>query len=563
MYALLVESLDDEYEADVLKGALAGARDAEASLLCVAGGVVGGVAADNLARNFAFDLVPKHASILALVSAIGAAIGPDQMEQWLARYQRANTCCVGQTIPGYPSVCVDNLGGMRKGVDHLLNEHSCSRIAFIGGPAASREAQDRLAAYKQALQDAHLVVDERLILEGDYTKPSGSKAVSELLDERRIKVESLDALVSANDYMALGAMDELQHRNVQVPGQLAIVGFDDVESARLARPQLTTVRQAAVSLGREGIHLLTNSRAAPSDVRVLPTELVVRRSCGCNHEDVRLSDSARMPTVGLHTEASFVQRRQIILAEMARAARGRMGAAGSNWETRLFEALVSDLRGNDSEEFSRTLAILLRKMEWERLDGNLVQVVLTSLRQQSLPCVEGDTKARNRLEEVLHEARILVGAIGAQAEARHQGILGDRFRAFSKQARAAVFGDEAVLSEIAAQNLPALGVDACVIAELDDSGDLERDTSVVFGFGPGGRRLRGERLPPRALASYPLVRRAGRALFLLPIVCAGQPLGAAVLCASTIDGLILEDLRDLLGTLLAVCRLRRAGSLRA
>ena len=117
-------------------------------------------------------------------------------------------------------------------------------------------------------------------LRGDFEKSAGEAAVELLVDERKVQ---FDALSRRNDYMALGAIPALEERDLQVPSDVAVVGFDDIEDARFSTPPLTTVAPAALSAGRGRARLvlaqLEGAEVAPR--RPPPTELVVRLSCGC------------------------------------------------------------------------------------------------------------------------------------------------------------------------------------------------------------------------------------------------------------------------------------------
>jgi hypothetical protein len=99
-------------------------------------------------------------------------------------------------------------------------------------------------------------MDPRLVLSGSWLRESGALAVRELFDVRGVPVEGVSAIACANDYMALGALDELRERGISVPGEIAVTGFDDVEALRSARPPLTTVAQPTEALGREGLKRL-------------------------------------------------------------------------------------------------------------------------------------------------------------------------------------------------------------------------------------------------------------------------------------------------------------------
>jgi hypothetical protein len=198
---------------------------------------------------------------------------------------------MGTTIAGRLSVRVDNATGIRDAVRHLVEVHGKQNIGFIRGPALSDEAEVRYAAYREALAAHGIDPDPRWVAEGDYNRPSGGQAVRSILDQKRVSVHALDALVCANDYMALGALDELARRGISVPEQIALIGFDDMPSAAESRPALTTIRQPAIEQGREGLKqlVLLASGATPAGDSVLPVELKIRRSCGCTSLDLGLA----------------------------------------------------------------------------------------------------------------------------------------------------------------------------------------------------------------------------------------------------------------------------------
>jgi DNA-binding LacI/PurR family transcriptional regulator len=560
LIAFLTESLDDEHEVRVLGGVLTGAREIDASVLCVAGGGLGDPHPARAARNFAFDLVgPETASgVLVLSSAIASAMAPEDYRAWLGRFDGVPLCSLGIAVPDRPSVIVDNGNGVHSAVLHLIKTHGAERIAFIRGPSGGAEAEERLAAYRAALAEGGLKEDPRYELDGDFTRPSGVAAVQMLLDERRVPAAALDAVVAANDYMALGAMEELGRRGIHVPNEVAVVGFDDIASASLAHPALTTVRQPASDLGRDGVRTVAalGTNQPVTTLEVLPTELVVRASCGCTEPHVGLASQHSMHPHG-GVEASFVQRRPIILAEMMRAARGTFGAAGGGWEGRLLDALIAELRRGEPGGFHRALEQVLRKIERTRADARVVQEVLSTVRSQSLACVGSDSTMRARLEDAIHEARAVASAFTALSEALRVREAAGRVRAFESRVRALLFDAPSTLAEVAAEELTELGIEAALLAELAPSGDPSHPARVVFGFGAGGRRAGGEEVALRSVAHHPLFERTGRALVLLPVILGRRPLGALLLSVSSLDGALFEDLREFFGTVLAVLQLRR------
>jgi LacI family transcriptional regulator len=136
---------------------------------------------------------------------------------------------------------------------------------------------DRLAGYMAALRDRGVISDPGLIAEGDFTEAGGYRAMQQLLTRR------LDAVFVASDMMAIGAMRAMREAGVRVPEDVAVVGFDDLPQAARTEPPLTTVRQPTYRLGATTVDSLLDLIECPNSSPrriVLPTELVVRASCG-------------------------------------------------------------------------------------------------------------------------------------------------------------------------------------------------------------------------------------------------------------------------------------------
>lgn len=176
---------------------------------------------------------------------------------------------------------VDNMGGARMATEHLIRLGH-KRIGTITGPLDMTPAQDRLDGYREVMSTHRLPVSDGLVAEGDFTEASGRAAMTQLLREKPT------AIFAASDSMAIGAIKAIRAAKLHVPQDIAIVGFDDVPSARTIAPELTTIRQPIERIGQLAVETLVNliergrtEKGARSTGRiVLPTELVVRGSCG-------------------------------------------------------------------------------------------------------------------------------------------------------------------------------------------------------------------------------------------------------------------------------------------
>jgi LacI family transcriptional regulator len=176
-------------------------------------------------------------------------------------------------------VDVDNVGGARMAVEHLIRLGH-RRIATITGPLRMAHGEDRLIGYRQALEAHQIAVDEKLIVEGDYTEASGSVGAQRLLPIKPT------AIFAASDIMAIGALRAIRDAGLRVPEDVALVGFDDVSIAAAIEPALTTIQQPIEHLGSMAAELLLEilehppEADAPASRIVFPTKLVVRDSCG-------------------------------------------------------------------------------------------------------------------------------------------------------------------------------------------------------------------------------------------------------------------------------------------
>lgn len=176
----------------------------------------------------------------------------------------------------FPSVSVDNRKGARIAVEHLLSLGH-RRIAYIGGPSRLLMSTDRYQGYIDALTAAGIAPASDLILEGDFHLASGRAAVRKLHD-RQVEYT---AIFSTNDEMAVGAVNELRALGLNVPTDVSVIGFDDVDFALSSDPPLTSVRQPRLEVGRRAMQMMVDllaGRKLATRLHEADVELVVRSS---------------------------------------------------------------------------------------------------------------------------------------------------------------------------------------------------------------------------------------------------------------------------------------------
>jgi LacI family transcriptional regulator len=215
-----------------------------------------------------------HSGHLDGVIVASAQLNDPIMPRLLESHQ---PCVLVGHHPDYPQipwVDVDNVAGA-KGMAGYLIGLGHRRIGAITGPLGAIAAQDRLAGYRQALEQAGIPYDSALVAEGDFTEASGYGAM-----ERLLRAEPT-AVFAASDMMAVGAMKALAQAGRRVPEDVSVAGYDDAPIAELVDPPLTTVQQLVVELGKVATEKLIGLLEAPDSPvqpHLLSTRLVIRRS---------------------------------------------------------------------------------------------------------------------------------------------------------------------------------------------------------------------------------------------------------------------------------------------
>lgn len=176
--------------------------------------------------------------------------------------------------PNIGCVGVDNIKGSIMAVEHLI-KLGHKKIAFINGHEEASVSYERLDGYYAALNRHKVKIENELIVNGEFTYEGGKKAALELID----KDCGITAIYCASDLMACGAIEALESKGYQVPEDISIVGFDDIDICNFVTPKLTTIRQDKEKIGRAAANLMLSMMNGNYLGRVvIEPELIVRES---------------------------------------------------------------------------------------------------------------------------------------------------------------------------------------------------------------------------------------------------------------------------------------------
>ncbi len=193
-----------------------------------------------------------------------------------------------------PVVTVENKDGAAMLVDHLIEVHGRRQIVFLRGPEGHEDSVWRERGYCEALEAHKIQFNAELIASGQFDEDEAFASIQKIL----LDGISFDAVFAGDDDSAIGAMRAIKAAGRLIPGDVAVVGFDDVPFARYLSPALTTVRAPIEEVGREAVRQLArlmNGEGAEL-LTLMRTELVIRESCGCSPASVDLQDELSSST---------------------------------------------------------------------------------------------------------------------------------------------------------------------------------------------------------------------------------------------------------------------------
>jgi signal transduction histidine kinase/DNA-binding LacI/PurR family transcriptional regulator len=417
--AVLNAQISRVWNAEFMAGVLDSAVAHEVNVISFSGGKPNPIpsSSGNLSYGL-YDLIkPGQFDGILLAADIAHGISIDEVKNFIKIFGDTPIASCAIPIKNIPSTITDNEGGMRAVIQHLIQEHGYKRIAFIRGPKGQLEAEQRFEAYKAELKANHVRFDENLVLEGDFSPESGRAAVRTLFDERGIRVQ---AIASSNDRMAFGVLEVLSQRGISVPDSIAITGFDNVGESQSMGVPLTTVHQSFYEAGKKSFEALLKkiNGEAVEDITTLPSDLVVRWSCGC------LPDSIHKAIV-LPREVAHTGRLE---NKRDAAIRALLGAAGiRESETpqieyveifgQAWDIFLTSLRETDkNDQFLKSIQLIVETLDKNGYDFNTWQNVISTFRKYALGGINSNTTML-RAENLFQQARMLVGELSQRAQA--------------------------------------------------------------------------------------------------------------------------------------------------
>lgn len=401
-----------------------------------------------------------------------------QREEWFrllqSRFPSLTMFNTARLYKGCHGTAPDSYGGMKGIIRHLVDVHKCRRIAFVRGPEDSWAANQRYQAYTDILTENDIDIDPNLVTPhlgwGD-----GMKAVDILLDKRQVQLKTdVDAIVGCNDSLALTILEGLQLRGIQVPRDVAVVGFDDHAQSSFSSPPLTTGAYYIDKYAAEMLLSLLAGEKVPEQ-SFAPTEVVIRRSCGCQDQKVTYAAVEERERTGKEGQIKTIEpeQRLRIISDMVKT--NTDISVNTDMISELMEQLLDSFTvslphatGKEEPPFILTLENVLHKAKEADSDILAWQEVISVLRRELVHFL--NDRDMFRAENLWQQSRILIESAACREKSFQEFKAEEQSRMLREIERAllATFSISNI-TNILIENLPRLGIPSCYLALYEDS----------------------------------------------------------------------------------------------
>lgn len=318
--AVLVAGIDEEYQCSVINGINSCARENNANISYFSGfsGVIANGRYDVGEYNI-YNLVnyEKFDGVILMTNTIG---DPIEKEKIISKVKESKLPVVVLDCDDYPeffNISIDNTAAMREIVKHVITVHGAKKINYISGPLANPEAEDRYSAFLNVMAENGIAIESKRIFFGEFRAVDGVRAINKFMSS---KLPMPDAIICANDAMALAAAVELEKLGYEIPKDLIVTGFDYTYNARHYSPALTTVARPLNEMGYSACELLlkliSGEKCEPLSLEAYP---VFTESCGCSSSDCNDIKEYKKSTFnlinGCRSDISLLNRMTSLLAE--------------------------------------------------------------------------------------------------------------------------------------------------------------------------------------------------------------------------------------------------------
>ncbi len=473
---IIVDNLYN-YQWEILSGIFSAGEYYNIDLYCFTGKTLNSPRDYEKQGNIIYNLVSKKSvdGVIIFSSALSSDTTLEETKNFCRNFSlQMPTVSIGLPVEGVTSIIVDNERGFRDLLIHLIEDHGYKKFTFITGPLQNMEAQIRYKVFMETLKNYNIEISQENIFYGDFLHNTGREAVKYFLDKGKI---DFDVLVSSNDDMALGAIDELKERGYILPEDLRITGFDDVEEASLITPPLTTVQQPLKGIGWKALETivgLISGQAFPGII-TLSTNLVIRDSCGCKYSGIERAK------VENKEEIIFCNNLLSLEGKFIKYVEDNLGNVEEDILGEIYRNFIYNLSKKESNYFLRTLEKNLKLKEKFIPSLGIFQEYISLLRKFLYNYLEEEETYFS--ENLWHQARVIISDYAERVQGYRRKIIEQQTNdlAYTGINLISSFKRENIVREVK-ENIPKLGVKTFYIVLYDDKEPPYKTGKILIGY---------------------------------------------------------------------------------
>lgn len=243
--------------------------------------------------NAAF--LPEYSDYDGIFLCLDTFTNPDSADEVLnmvKKYSRCPVVSIRREADYYHTILIDDENSMEPMIKHLIEDHHFKDLFYVSGIEGHPDAVKRLACVKRVLAGYGMELKDENLIHGDFWRNRGDQIVDTILDRRDGKLP--EAIVCANDYMAIAVCHSLQERGFEIPKDVVVTGFDDISEVSYTIPSISSVRVDIKEMAHAACRMFLDLKVGRKidKYEYVPTKVITRQSCGCTESSAKMLTNA-------------------------------------------------------------------------------------------------------------------------------------------------------------------------------------------------------------------------------------------------------------------------------
>lgn len=506
--AFLTRSIVDTTGRNMWKGILAGCQKDRVPLITFRGPVL-----NKGEGSIIYHLLTDNA-LSGIISWASSDVDQATFD-FYKKFEKTPLVCMTFKIEGKPVIITDCKTGQIELIDHLIDVHHFTKIAFIRGPQAHVYAKERYEGYIEGLKKHGIQPDQSLISEcGGWAIADGAKAVRAWLEKGLKPGKDIQAIVAVGDNVAIGAQEELIRQGYSIPQDIAVCGFNGTDDAACSNPPITSVEMPFYGQGLQGYNTLKailKNESYEKDFRY-KTRLVLGESCGCTSTSVKkasleISDSTvtpaqksrnfffkakdtpfhAFPTNGTSSGAlssqswqSAAEQKLVKVTKSDRYSKEETVKFFENFIPEFIKIFIKDLLSEENSHlFLTNLSAGLNDFQKLSSEFSVWQDIISALREATLTVMNAQDSLCKKAENRYQQARILINEFDCRTQ-KQTKLLNTRKETTLRQISTEILScpNFERLFEVLTKSLPKLSISGCYLVLYNDCHYTEENKEI-------------------------------------------------------------------------------------